>query len=186
MKKILFGLSIGFISIAGISNSVYALNSEKNTAAGNRISSMSSSENPAALDIPAVADKYLLNTNHVDIRAVRNFHIMYNKAENAMWFSGPNNGFISYFVQDGYGNRVIYDKHGRWQFSLITYGEDKLPGDIRATIKFTYVNMHVALAEEVQTAESIQYIVYLEDKFRIRVVKVNKEHEMEVLQDLVK
>jgi len=185
MKKILFGLFIGFTSIAAIGNRAYAFNSE-NTAAGNRIGSMPSIENTAALDIPAVVDKHSLNTNHVDIRAIRNFQLMYRNAENAMWFSGPNNGFISYFVQDGYGNRVIYDKHGRWQFSLITYGEDKLPGDIRATIKFTYVNMHIDLAEEVQTAEGIQYIIYLQDKFRIRVVKVNKEHEMEVLQDLGK
>jgi hypothetical protein len=178
MKKILFALSIGFVSIAAFSNCVYAVNSEKN--AGPSVHSTDASRGSAVVGNGA------LNTSYINIRAIRDFQTKYNKAENAMWFSGPNNGFISYFVQDGYGNRVVYDKHGRWQFSLITYGEDKLPRDIRATIKFTYVDMHIALAEEVQTAEGIQYVIYLEDKFRVRVVKVNPEHEMEVLQDLGK
>ena len=80
-------------------------------------------------------------------------------ANNAMWFS-DNNGFVSYFVKDGYGDRVFYDKKGHWQYSLIFYGEDKLPRDVRAAIKSTYFDMSITLVEEVQTPSIPKFISF--------------------------
>jgi hypothetical protein len=40
--------------------------------------------------------------------------------------------------------------------------------------------------EEVNTNEGVEYIVYLEDKSMIRLVRVGREGEMEVFQDLNK
>ena len=70
--------------------------------------------------------------------------------------------------------------------SLITYNEDKLARDIRAEVKSTYYDFKIVMVEEVRTNEGYEYIIYLEDKSGFRIVKVNKEGEMELLQELEK
>jgi hypothetical protein len=186
MKKILFALSTGFIFIAALCNCVYALNSERNVASVSKKNFTTSVQKPANLDSPVLMGNYISNLNYVNIWAMRDFLDRFDKVDNAMWFADVNGGFVSYFVRDGYGDRVIYDNKGRWLFSLITYSEDKLPKDIRQVVKSTYFDMAITLVEEVQTFKGDVYIVNLEDKSNIRVVKVNKDGEMEVLQDLNK
>ena len=93
---------------------------------------------------------------------------------------------MSYFVKDGYGDRVFYDKKGRWQYSLIFFGEDKLPRDVRAAVRSTYYDMPITLVEEVQTTEARVYIIHVEDKSSFKILKVNDECEMEIMQELSK
>ncbi len=92
-------------------------------------------------------------------KAIKDFQTRFADANNAKWFSDEN-GFVSYFVKDGYGNRVFYDKKGHWQYSLIFYGEDKLPRDVRAAVKSTYFDLSITLVEEVQTTERQSYISF--------------------------
>jgi len=186
MKKILFALIMGFTFIAAPSNCAYAQNSKKAIESNFKKNYMPSIRNLATLENPDLSGAYILNRNEINIWAVRDFLDRFDKIENVFWFSGPKGGYEAYFVQDGYGDRVIYDKKGGWQSSLINYDEDKLPRDIRAEVKSTYFDFDIILVEEVHTIEGIEYIVYLEDKSNIRLVKVNKQGEMEVLQDLNK
>lgn len=186
MKKILFALIMGFTFIAAPSNCAYAQNSKKAIESNFKKNYMPSIRNLATLENPDLSGAYILNRNEINIWAVRDFLDRFDKIENVFWFSGPKGGFEAYFVQDGYGDRVIYDKKGGWRSSLINYDEDKLPRDIRAEVKSTYFDFDIILVEEVHTIEGIEYIVYLEDKSNIRLVKVNKQGEMEVLQDLNK
>ena len=88
-----------------------------------------------------------------------------------MWYAVPEGGFESYFVQDGFGERVIYDSKGYWLFSLIMYSENKLPRDIRASVKSIYYDLDITMAEEVQTMEGVEYVVYMEDESHIVIVK---------------
>ena len=69
---------------------------------------------------------------------------------------------------------------------MINYTKDKLPRDIRRLVQSFYFDFDITLVEEVQTIEGIEYIVSLENKSNIIVVNVNKEGQMEVLQDLDK
>jgi hypothetical protein len=46
--------------------------------------------------------------------------------------------------------------------------------------------MSITLVEEVQTIDSKVYIVHLEDKANIKILKVNDQGEYEILQDLSK
>jgi hypothetical protein len=186
MKKILFALIMGFTFIAAPSNCAYAQNSKKAIESNFKKNYMPSIRNLATLENPDLSGAYILNRNEINIWAVRDFLDRFDKIENVFWFSGPKGGYEAYFVQDGYGDRVIYDKKGGWQSSLINYDEDKLPRDIRAEVKSTYFDFDIILVEEVHTIEGIEYIVYLEDKSNIRLVKVNKQGEMQVLQDLNK
>ena len=166
MKKIVLVLALGFTSVAGFSHGVQE----------RRLPSFRNVFSQAVL-MPA-----LMDTNS---RALRDFQLRFNKAENARWFSDKD-GFVSYFMQNGYGNRAYYDKKGRWQFSLLLYGEDKLPRDIRASVKSTYFDLSVTTVEEVQSIYGMAYVVHLENTSNLKVLRVNSFGEMEILLDLDK
>ena len=183
MKKFLIVLFIGFTSAAAISNCVYAQNSVQPVAFNDTKNFKSMIRNMAALESPAFMGTYVPDVKDINAKAIKDFNARFNGANNAMWFS-DRNGFTTYFIKDGYGDRVFYDKKGHWQYALIFYGEDKLPRDVRSAVKSTYFDMAITLVEEVQTTESKVYIVHLEDKANIKILKVNDEGEMEILQDL--
>ncbi len=100
-----------------------------------------------------------------------------------MWFSDQN-GFESYFVQNGFGNRAFYGKKGHWLYSLILHTEHELPSDVRASIKSIYFDFAITLVEEVQTNYGVFYIVNLEDKSNIKILKVNDLGEINILLEM--
>jgi hypothetical protein len=186
MKKILLSLTAGFIFTTVFIKSTHAQSSEKLIDPNIKKNFMSSIRNLATLHGLDLTGAYVLRRNEVNIRAVRDFLDRFDTVENALWFAGPDDGFEAYFIQDGYGERIMYDKKGDWQMSLITYQEDKLPGDIRHAVKSIYYDFVIIMAEELHTREGVEYIVYLEDRSNIRIVKVNNQYELEILQDLNK
>lgn len=184
MKKVLFALSIGFTSIAALSNCTYAQNSASPVAFNDTKHFMSSVRYIAATESTAELGTYVPDAKSINAKAVKDFQVRFANAD-AQWFSDAN-GFTSYFIKDGYGNRALYDKKGHWLYSLIFFGEDKLPHDVRAAVKSTYYDMSITLVEEVQTRAGQVYIVHLEDKDTIRILKINDDCEMEIMQELNK
>jgi hypothetical protein len=185
MKKTLLALAFGFTSIMALSNYAFAQYSENPVGFNDTKNFKESVRNLAALESPAFMGTFIPDAKNINAKAIKDFQGRFNGASNAMWFSDAS-GFVSYFVQNGYGNRAFYDKKGRWQYSLIFYGEDKLPRDVRSAVKSTYFDLNITLVEEVQTTEAMVYIVHLEDKSNIKILKVNKEGEMEIMQELTK
>ncbi len=139
----------------------------------------------AMLETLAFNGYYLPDVKDVNVRALKDFQTRFNDVSKVKWFS-DNNGYISYFNKDGFNDRVFYNKKGHWQYSLIFYTEDKLPKDIRATVKSRYYDLTIYMAEEVQTEDGKGFVVYLEDKSNIKIVKVSSENEMETMTELVK
>ena len=69
---------------------------------------------------------------------------------------------------------------------MIYYNESKLPKDVRASVKSIYSDMAIFLVQEIQMVNGKGYVVNLEDKSNIRVIKVNDEGEMETVQEINK
>jgi len=185
MKKILLALSIGCISFAALSNSANAQSGYNPIAFNDSKNLMTSVRYLAALENPADLGTYVPDAKNINTKALKDFSDRFNSPENTQWFSDKN-GFTSYFVKDGFGNRAYYDKKGHWQYSLIFYGEDKLPREIRAIVKSTYFDMNITLAEEVQTNLGMVYIIHVEDKANIKILRVSKDGDMDTMQDLTK
>ena len=183
MKKILFTLTFGitFNIVAGYY--VFAQNSQKNIESDSKMNFMQSIHNLSILQNHDLTGVNLLSRNEINIWAVRDFLNRFDEVENVLWFAVPKGGYEAYFVRDGYGDRIIYDKSGGWQQSLITYNEDKCPRDIRAAIKSLFFDFDIFLIEEIQNREGAEFIFYLQDKSRIRIVRVSNEDEVEVLQE---
>jgi hypothetical protein len=186
MKKIIFGLIAGIGFNAVICYCCCAQNSRKGTEPDFDRDFLPSVRNLAMLSNTDIKGAYLLNRNEVSIRAVRDFQDRFEMVRSALWFSIPEGGTEAYFVQDGFADRVVYDNKGRWKFSLITYGEKKFARDLRAIVKSVYFDFNILLVQELNCVTGTEYLVFLEDKLTIRIVKVNRDMEMEFVQDIEK
>jgi hypothetical protein len=185
MKKTLSALAVGFISILTLSNRAQAQNSAGPVAFLETKSFHSSIRHVADLDKQFSTLNDVKEGKDFNSKAIRDFQARFQKVDNAIWFS-DRNGFMSYFIKNGYGNRVFYDRKGHWQFSLILYTEDQLPADLRASVKARYFDLAITLIEEVQTNNGMVYIVHLEDKSNIKILRLSNDAEMEILQELTK
>jgi hypothetical protein len=183
MKKTLFALTLGiaFNIVAGYHT--YAQNSQKNIESDSKMNFRQSIHNLSMLKNHDLTGANLLTRNEINIWAVRDFLIRFDEVENVLWFAVPKGGYEAYFVRDGYGDRVIYDKSGGWLQSLITYDEDKCPRDIRAAVKSLFFDFDIFLVVELDYIGGVEFVFYLQDESTIRIVKVNKENEVEILQE---
>ena len=185
MKKTMLMLAVGFISILAHSNRAQAQNSAGPVAFLETKTFHSSIRHVADLAKSVSMHNDVPEGKDFNSKAIRDFQTRFQKVDNAMWFSNQN-GFMSYFTKNGYGNRAFYDKKGHWQFSLIFYGEDQLPVDLRASVKARYFDLAITLIEEVQTNDGMVYIVHLEDKSNIKILRLSNDAEMEILQEMTK
>jgi hypothetical protein len=159
MKKILVTLAFGCLSIAGFSNS------------GNREFPYDS--------LRKVEAKY------INVKALKDFKTRFTSSAEATWFTA-NYGIVSYFTQDGYTNRIYYDKKGNWVYSLLTYGENKLDRNVRKAVKMNFYDLDITLVKELQTTSGLVFIITLEDKTSLKILKINREGEMEIMQEMQK
>src|SRR5664279_6452055 len=104
MKKILTALSIGCISFAAPSNSANAQNSNNPVAFNDSKSFKNSIRYMAALESPAYLGNFAPDSKTINTKALKDFSERFSSPDNARWFSDKN-GFVSYFVKDGYGDR---------------------------------------------------------------------------------
>ncbi|HEY2648446.1 MAG TPA: hypothetical protein VGI38_04605 [Puia sp.] len=187
MKKTIFTIALGFSSVIMMSgNYILAQNSKKDFGPDLKKNFLPSLHSLAILQNPDLTDAQLLTRNEINIWVVRDFLNRFEKVENVLWFAIPKGGYEAYFVQDGFGDRVLYDKSGGWQASLLTYDEDKCDRDIRAAVKSAFFDYDIFLVRELHTVEGVEHIFYMEDKSSVRIVRVTKAGELEILQEFDK
>jgi hypothetical protein len=127
----------------------------------------------------------IADLNTINAKAVKDFKSRFGKAANEKWYRIPD-GFVSYFTLDGFTNRALYDKKGRWHYTVKFYDESRLDHDIRALVKSTYYDCAITVVEEVQSEDNLVYIIHLEDKNSFKNVRVSKEGEMDVMEEFQK
>jgi hypothetical protein len=185
MKKALFVLAAGLITILAAGNQVQAQNSAGPVAFYETKTFHSSIRHVADLTKHVATLNTIGDGKDFNSKAIRDFQLRFQKVDNAMWFSDQN-GFMSYFIKNGYGNRVFYDRKGHWEFSLILYSEDQLPADLRDVVKARYFDLSITLIEEVQTNNGMVYVVHLENKANIKIIRLSSDGEMDILQEFTK
>jgi len=185
MKKTMSVLTFGLMFIAAFSNQAQAQNSAVPFAFLETKTFHSSVLHVASLAKGMSAFNDAPEGKDFNSKAVRDFQSRFQKAENVIWHSDQD-GFMSYFTKNGFVNRVYYDRKGNWQFSLILYSEDQLPVNLRHTVKVRNIGFAIILIEEVQSNDGMVYIVHLENKSNIRILRLSKDAEMEILQEITK
>jgi hypothetical protein len=179
MKKITIALFVGTISILALTKTATAQGSDRDMAINPKSPNANESENAS------YSASHATDVKNVNSKAVSDFKGRFTSAMSEEWFADKT-GYVTVFLADGYRDRAYYDKKGHWLYSLIFYGEDHLNKDTRAIVKSTYYDLTITLVEEVQMPEGKGYVIHLEDKSNIRIVRVNSEGEMSTLQELTK
>lgn len=125
--------------------------------------------------------------NNISPRAIRAFAKTYGDANDESWRQ-IKDGFSARFNSNGIKNTILYDKKGNWTGSIKSYDEDQMLREIRHIVKSTYYDYKIVYAQEIETLDSQgvpTYLVFLEDKTNIKVVRIFKG-EMNVWKDLTK
>lgn len=124
-------------------------------------------------------------TASVNIRAIKDLQSRFAKATGERW-SRTDKGFIAFFTNDGYKVRAYYDRKGHWEGTLTYCDESQLPHEIRDVIKRTYYDLAITGVIIAEAQGHKVYFANLEDKSTLKIVRVDDDGEMTVLNDLVK
>jgi hypothetical protein len=121
----------------------------------------------------------------LSVRAIKDFKTRFTKVENESW-GRSDKGFCVSFTNDGFKVRAYYDKKGFWLASLKYCDESQLPPFIRDVVKRTYYDLAITHVNIIQVPEHVAYLVHLEDQKTFKIVRVNEDGEMDILNDYIK
>jgi hypothetical protein len=121
----------------------------------------------------------------VSTRAIKDFKSRFTTVADEQW-SRMEKGFCATFTKDGFKTRAYYNAKGRWEASLKYCDETQLPHFARDVVKRTYYDLTITFVAIVEVPDHIAYLVHLEDKKTLLIVRVNEDGEMDVLNDYIK
>ena len=121
----------------------------------------------------------------ISVRAIKDFRSRFTKVADEQW-SQIDRGFCAYCTKDGIKTRVYYDLRGHWQASLKYCDESQLPHFIRDVVKRTYYDFAITFVNIIEVPDHKVYLVHLEDKKTLKIVRVNEEGEMDVMNEFEK
>jgi hypothetical protein len=185
MKKVVFSLIVTGMSLTAFSINPKRNDSVQPIAFVKENSLRLSASGLTHIYLAAGFGNYIPDTKIVLARAIKDFRIRFNDAMDIQWFL-TDGGYVYCFAKNGYVDRAFYNNKGRWQYSLIFYDEDKLPGEIRTSVKSVYFDWSITLVEEVQTYNGKAFIVHLENKTKIKILKVSEFGETETMDEFIK
>ena len=110
----------------------------------------------------------------INEHAVTDFSKNFKNSGAPSWFR-IKDGFLAKSEKDGTHIRVFYDLKGRWSSTILTYGEDKLPSNVRRLVKSTYYDHKIYMVNEISIGEQIIYMVSIEDKEGYKTIRVTDE-----------
>jgi hypothetical protein len=124
--------------------------------------------------------------NNVNAKALKDFKKSYKNATNETW-TKIDDGFTASFNAGSINNVIFYDQKGHWNASLKSYSEDQLNDNVRDMVKSTYYDYKINYVQEIETNLTVvpTYIVYIEDKNNIKLIRVSGD-EMDVYRQFKK
>jgi hypothetical protein len=179
MKKATF-LSAAFLSAALISGHLYAQDSKTQPDLAVNQPRNASGTAPSGTVLP-----HELAVSSLSVRAIKDFKSRFTQVEDESW-GLADKGFCVCFTNQGFKVRAYYDRRGNWQASLKYCDESQLPFFIRDVVKRTYYDLAITLVNIIQVPEHTAYLVHLEDKKTIKIVRVSEDGEMDLLNDYIK
>jgi len=166
MKKLIFALVAGFIPALVTTTGAYAQHSNYNIKFEEEIIGL---ENPH----PPLEDN-AGNLSGISTKAIKDFSRSYKNVNGEKWSINAD-GYTASFIFNDITNVVYYTKKGRWAGSLKGYSENKMPADVRATVRATYYDFAITYVQEIETSNTAGkavYVVHLEDANNIILARV--------------
>jgi hypothetical protein len=119
-------------------------------------------------------------------RAWAHFKEYYEGAQQVNWYTFDNKEMYCISHKGDTVNRVFYDKHGYWKYTLLSYPGYDLPKDVKEQVTSSFRCYQITSVTEVRS-HNIEpvYVINIENDNNIKVIRVFGE-EIEVKQDLEK
>jgi len=118
------------------------------------------------------------------VKASRDFWQKAGEGMNEQWFK-LREGYEANYSDGDTKGRYVYDKHGNWVYSILTYGEEKMPEDVRQLVRSTWFDFGITWVKEVRQAQDLVYVVHMENDKAWKEVAV-QEGEMRELKSFCK
>ena len=157
MKKLFLRYTTGLLPFIALATCAYTQTSKTGLALNVPIFKSAHSKDASASGISS--------------RAVKNFNKTYKKAGNISWFV-IQDGFLAEFKDDGIKTNVYYDRKGNNRGTIRSFLEDKLPKEIRHTVKSKYYDYQIYFAQEVNVNDKTAFLVYLKDEKSYKTIRV--------------
>jgi hypothetical protein len=135
-------------------------------------------------DNATLLNVHALNVEPAAIKASRNLWQRVGDRKNEQWFKGAD-GYEAEFTEGPVKAFYYYDKKGRWVYSILTYGEDRLPEEVRRLVRSTYYDFGISWVKEVSDVQNLVYVVHIENDRAWKEVAV-QDGEMRVLHEFCK
>ncbi|GGB04528.1 hypothetical protein [Puia dinghuensis] len=160
MKKLLGTLLAGLFCLAGVSTRAQV------------------SGNTSILNVHAIG------ADAAAVRASRDFWSRVGEQKGEQWYK-LQVGYQAEYTDGPVKGVYLYDKKGNWIYSILTYGEDRLPQEVRQLVRSTYYDFSINWVKEVSDAQNLVYVVHMESDKAWKEVAV-QDGEMRVLHAFVK
>jgi len=181
MKKFLFALLAGCITALVATNGAYAQNLVNPEI-------LEPQKNNSAIEKEVKrANDNIVGIGIISPKAMKDFTKTYKNVVSESW-EKLKDGYATRFILNDVMHSVYYNTKGRWTGSVKGYSEDKMPNDIRNIVKQEYYDYSIIYVEEVETIGSNgipTYVIHLEDKNNIKLVRIGNR-QMDVMEEFQK
>jgi len=127
---------------------------------------------------------HALGAEPAAVRASRDFLQRAGEQKEEQWYKAPV-GYLAEYTEGAEKAMYCYDRNGRWVYTILTYGEEKLPADVRALVRSTWYDFSISWIKEVHQAQDVVYVVHIDGKTSWKEVAV-QEGETRVLKEFCK
>jgi hypothetical protein len=122
--------------------------------------------------------------NNVNIKAARDFMRYFEKATDVTW-TVVSDGFLAHCYCEGIQTRIFYDAKGNREFVCRSYGENKLPHEIRHLVRSNYYDYSIFCVNEVTAGEQTVYFVKITNVAEWKTLRV-EDNEIYVTEEFRK
>lgn len=135
-------------------------------------------------DHATLMNVHALGVESAAVKASRDFWQRVGDQKNEHWYKAGM-GYDAEYTDGPVKATYWYDKRGHWVYSILTYGEDRLPEEVRGLVRSHYYDFNISWVKEVNEAQNTVYVVHMENAKDWKEVAV-QEGEMRVLKEFSK
>ena len=113
-------------------------------------------------------------------RAKAHFNANYSEARDATWYNLPNKNMYCLFHSGKVADRVFYDSHGYWQYTVMGYPGSVVSKEIKEQVGNEYDGYRITWVNEIRSNQGKPvYIINIENENHIRVIRLTDEETEE-------
>ncbi|HEY4336930.1 MAG TPA: hypothetical protein VGM89_13565 [Puia sp.] len=135
-------------------------------------------------DHASLMNVHALGVEPAAVKASRDFIQRAGDTKDEQWYKATV-GYEAEYTDGPVKALYRYDKKGHWMYSILTYGEDRLPEDVRTLMKSNFYDFNINWVKEVNELQEVVYVVHMENARTWKEVAV-QGGEMRVLKEFCK